>query len=35
MFTFKLLSIALVLDRLSVDLLGVFELKFVDDLLVL
>jgi hypothetical protein len=34
MFTFELLTIALVLDSLSIDLLGVFERQFVNDLLV-
>jgi hypothetical protein len=34
MFTFEMLTIALVLDSLSVDLLGVFERQFVNDLLV-
>jgi len=34
MFTFEMLTILLVLDSLSVDLLGVFERQFVNDLLV-
>ena len=34
MLTFELLTIALVLDSLSVDLLGVFKRQFVNNLLV-
>jgi hypothetical protein len=34
MFTFELLTIALVLDSFSVELLGIFERQFVNNLLV-